>query len=380
MTESAHRARSIWNAPPLRHPHSRNIRKGWNSVQLSTPKQVQTQETKQKIYKAASSILKKKGYAYLTVSNICAVAGVSNGTFFYHFKTKDELLVYYNYQKFAEFREKNNFGEAVAGKTFDERILLFYYYWSDYMLDVGLDFCCNYYNTKNTSIDTRRWHQRQPAYVWGYPDSCLQEAAEQNDPRTRTLRIGCFASIARARLPELLRAFRAEHPEIQLDVLVRSEELTTALASGRIQLALVDEARAKGFDFQPLADAPLVAAVPPDFPWEGETIPLERLLREPFLSSPDQYIEPFLPPDTPRLEVTASDDGSILSMVAGGLGVSVLSSFSLVGYEGQVRVLQLEKPIALRLGAAVKSVNTIGTSARMFLTFLREYYGKDDTQ
>ena len=67
----------------------------------------------------------------------------------------------------------------MAGKTFDERILLFYYYWSDYMLDVGLDFCCNYYNTKNTSIDTRRWHQRQPAYVWGYPDSCLQEAAEQ---------------------------------------------------------------------------------------------------------------------------------------------------------------------------------------------------------
>jgi len=37
-------------------------------------------------------------------------------------------------------------------------------------------------------------------------------------------------------------------------------------------------------------------------------------------------------------------------------------------------------PLPLRLGAAVKSVNTIGTSARMFLTFLREYYGKDDTQ
>ena len=200
-------------------------------------------------------------------------------------------------------------------------------------------------------------------------DTLLQEAAEQNDPRTRTLRIGCFASIARARLPELLRAFRELHPEIKMDVLVRGDELPAALANGTIQLALVDEARAQGFDFLPLADTPLVAVVPPDFPWEGETIPLERLLRE-----------PFLPPDTPRLEVTASDDGSILSMVAGGLGVSVLSSFSLVGYEGQVRVLQLEKPIALRLGAAVKSVNTIGTSARMFLTFLREYYGKDGTQ
>lgn len=210
-------------------------------------------------------------------------------------------------------------------------------------------------------------------------DTLLQEAVEQNDPRTRTLRIGCFASIARARLPELLRAFRELHPEIKMDVLVRGDELPAALASGEIQLALVDEARAQGFDFLPLTNTPLVAVVPPDFPWESDTIPLERLLREPFLSNPDQYIEPFLPPDTPRLEVTASDDGSILSMVAGGLGVSVLSAFSLVGYEGQVRVLQLEEPIALRLGAAVKSLNAAGTSARTFLSFLREYYEKNGT-
>ena len=80
-------------------------------------------------------------------------------------------------------------------------------------------------------------------------DTLLQEAAEQNDPRTRTLRIGCFASIARARLPELLRAFRELHPEIKMDVLVRGDELPAALASGEIQLALVDEARARGFDF-----------------------------------------------------------------------------------------------------------------------------------
>ena len=148
-------------------------------MELSTPKQVHAQETKQKIYKAASTILKKKGYAYLTVSNICKVAGVSNGTFFYHFKTKDELLVYYNYQQFAEFRKKNQFDAAGEGKPFDERILTFYYYWSDYMVEVGLDFCSNYYNTKNYSIDTRRWHRREPAYVWGYPDSCLAEAEQQ---------------------------------------------------------------------------------------------------------------------------------------------------------------------------------------------------------
>lgn len=147
-------------------------------MEISTPKQIATEQTKQKIYKAASSILKKKGYAYLTVSNICKAAGVSNGTFFYHFKTKDELLVYYNYQQFAEFRRKNNFDAAVADKPFDERIIAFYSFWSDYMVETGLDFCCSYYNTKNYSIDTRRWHRREPVYVWGYPDSCLHEAQE----------------------------------------------------------------------------------------------------------------------------------------------------------------------------------------------------------
>ena len=102
--------------------------------------------------------------------------------------------------------------------------------------------------------------------------------------------------------------------------------------------------------------------------------PLRALLREPFLSSPDQYIEPFLPPDTPRLEVTASDDAAILSMVAAGLGVSVLSAFSLAGYEGQVRVLPLAEPLSRRLGAAVKTPPPANSAVRYFLSFLKRQY------
>ena len=114
--------------------------------------------------------------------------------------------------------------------------------------------------------------------------------------------------------------------------------------------------------------------VPPDFPWQDETISLERLLQETFLSSPEQYIEPLLPPDTPRLTVTASDDGAILSMVAGGLGVSVLSAFSLAGYEGRVRVIPLDKPVSRRLGVAVKTLPAANTAARVFLFFLKRQY------
>lgn len=205
-------------------------------------------------------------------------------------------------------------------------------------------------------------------------DSLRREAAARGKLHENTLRIGCFASIARARLPELLRKFRKIHPEIRVDVLVRGYELAAELEEENIQLALVDEACGKGFYWTPLTDAPLVAVVPPDFSWKEDTIPLERLLQEPFLSCPEQYIERMLPQDAARVEVTASDDAAILSMVAGGLGVSVLSAFSLAGYEGQVRVIPLAQPISRRLGAAVKSPPAANTAARYFLSFLKRQY------
>ena len=205
-------------------------------------------------------------------------------------------------------------------------------------------------------------------------DTLRREAAARGKLHENTLRIGCFASIARARLPELLRKFRKIHPEIRVDVLVRGYELAAELEEENIQLALVDEACGKGFYWTPLTDAPLVAVVPPDFSWKEDTIPLARLLQEPFLSCPEQYIERMLPQDAARVEVTASDDAAILSMVAGGLGVSVLSAFSLAGYEGQVRVIPLAQPISRRLGAAVKSPPAANSAARYFLSFLKRQY------
>lgn len=119
--------------------------------------------------------------------------------------------------------------------------------------------------------------------------------------------------------------------------------------------------------------------VPPDFPWLEDTIPLERLLQETFLSCPEQYVARLLPPGSPLLEVTASDDAAILSMVAAGLGVSVLSSFSLAGYEGQVQVLPLSEPLFRRLGAAVKTPPPANSAARHFLAFLKRQYPDNPT-
>ena len=148
-------------------------------MELPIPKQIQTQETKQRIYNAAIEILEKKGFAYLTVSNICKVAEVSNGTFFYHFKTKDELLIHYVYDEFAAFREKRNFEETVKDLAFEDKILTFYGFWVDYICELGLDFASNFYHTKNYSLDVRRWNQREPVSYWNYPGECLTAAKNE---------------------------------------------------------------------------------------------------------------------------------------------------------------------------------------------------------
>ncbi len=61
-------------------------------------------ETKTRIFQAAKRILKKNGYENLSIKNICEEAGVSNGSFYHHFKTKDDLLSYYIEEQPGSFR------------------------------------------------------------------------------------------------------------------------------------------------------------------------------------------------------------------------------------------------------------------------------------
>jgi TetR/AcrR family transcriptional repressor of nem operon len=49
--------------------------------------------TKVKILDAALQIIRSKGYTATTVDDICKAAGVTKGSFFHHFKGKEELAV-----------------------------------------------------------------------------------------------------------------------------------------------------------------------------------------------------------------------------------------------------------------------------------------------
>jgi len=50
-------------------------------------------ESKTRILDAAMQVIRAKGYAATTVDDVCAAAGLTKGSFFHHFKSKEELAL-----------------------------------------------------------------------------------------------------------------------------------------------------------------------------------------------------------------------------------------------------------------------------------------------
>ena len=121
-----------------------------NDKELSR-QQLKSKETKAKIFKAAKHILQKKGYEELSIKNICEEAGVSNGSFYHHFKTKDDLLSYY-------IEEQPGINPDLLDLPADaedakKTIIYVYINYVHYCKELGVEFMSNYYTPKNQSLN-----------------------------------------------------------------------------------------------------------------------------------------------------------------------------------------------------------------------------------
>lgn len=121
-----------------------------NDNELSR-QQLKSKETKARIFKAARHILQKKGYEELSIKNICEEAGVSNGSFYHHFKTKDDLLSYYIEEQPGINPDFSDLpSDADEAK---ETIIYVYMNYVHYCVELGVEFMSNYYTPKNQSLN-----------------------------------------------------------------------------------------------------------------------------------------------------------------------------------------------------------------------------------
>lgn len=60
-------------------------------------------DTKKKIFETAVALIKQKGYENVTVSEICQIAGLAKGSFYVHYKSKEDIVRESYYADMGEY-------------------------------------------------------------------------------------------------------------------------------------------------------------------------------------------------------------------------------------------------------------------------------------
>lgn len=113
--------------------------------------QLKSKETKERIFQAAKTILQKNGYENLSIKNICEEAGVSNGSFYHHFKTKDDLLSYYIEEQPSINPELLDI--PLNRDAAKQTIVEVYLNYAAYCKELGVDFVAGYYTPRNQALN-----------------------------------------------------------------------------------------------------------------------------------------------------------------------------------------------------------------------------------
>lgn len=122
-----------------------------NQTNELSKQQKKSKETKERIFQAAKRILQRDGYEQLSIKNICEEAGVSNGSFYHHFKTKDDLLSYYIEDQPSIDPSLLDIPQNAASAK--KAIIHVYLNYVKYCRELGVEFMAGYYTPKNQALN-----------------------------------------------------------------------------------------------------------------------------------------------------------------------------------------------------------------------------------
>jgi len=115
--------------------------------QKLTSRQIQAKATKNKIYQVSIELLKKKGYEDLKVEDICKNAGVSVGSFYNYFKSKNDILM--EIFKIADDYFENEVENQLNSTNSLNQIVEFFDYYANYNVLIGIDTMKQLYTFNN---------------------------------------------------------------------------------------------------------------------------------------------------------------------------------------------------------------------------------------
>lgn len=117
-----------------------------------TQRQLQSIKTRNRIYETAVTLMEKKGFHNISISEICQEAGVSVGAFYHYFPSKHSILD--EVFKLADDYFLTVVAHSVQGETSAEKIIHYFCLYAQYNVERGLDFIKQLYNVQNNLFIT----------------------------------------------------------------------------------------------------------------------------------------------------------------------------------------------------------------------------------
>ncbi|MCF0228616.1 MAG: LysR family transcriptional regulator [Parasporobacterium sp.] len=216
-------------------------------------------------------------------------------------------------------------------------------------------------------------------------ESLRQAVSELSGPKQGRIKLGTFSSVCTNWIPDIIRSFTKENPNVTIDVYEGSYgDNRNWLRSGIVDFAFISLSAAEDLAFEPLYKDPLVCITPADFKKSssGQYIEIDDIRDMSFImlqESVDTDIKNFLRDNriTYSTRGHIEDDLSALVMVESGFGCAIMPEMVLKGIPYNVNVYHFENPGYRIIGLTSIDRTVLSPAARTLYNHIIKMYKTD---
>ena len=206
----------------------------------------------------------------------------------------------------------------------------------------------------------------------------LQEQVDEiNGLESGLIRIGTFSSVATHWLPNIIKEFQKDYPNIDYELLLGDyTEIEEWIKTGRVDLGFLRLPTTEEFETVFLEEDKLLVVLPENHPLaECDKFPVKALCDYPFMllekGAKAEISEIFERNSiTPNVHFTTWDDYAVMSMVEGGLGIAILPQLILRRIPYKIVAKELDVPAYRKIGIAYREKAKLPLAVKKFIDYL----------
>lgn len=211
-------------------------------------------------------------------------------------------------------------------------------------------------------------------------ESLEQSIAKIKGADTGHIRIASFSSMAIYWLPHIISSFQKDYPNVEIQIIEGgADRINSMMDNHEADLCLYTGGENRPFDWLPLCRDEMLALVPPGHPLtDRESVPIKAFENEQFImpmAGYDYEVHHVLDrlEHYPHIRFSACNDYAIISLVAAGLGVSILPELLLRNDRNDAVAMPLDPPQYRILGMGVPQLKSVSPVTRNFIRYVQDY-------